>query len=280
MPEKRAAHMRSVSMPGQWKPNDKSNVLSEGSTDFGFGASGQKEETTAKRGSLDDTYTFWQKNQSEQNMDQLLRAAQPTLDKALSSFAGGDKSLNGKAKRLAIDAFRSYDPTKGAKLNTHLMIRLKPLQRAYTNRSSVVSIPERVQIDRFRLEQSERALTDELGREPSDMELADYSGFSPQRIAHVRKFIRKRYAESQMRTPEGAPTQPATEEVSPEDIWFEFVHHDLDSIDKKILEWKTGMFDKKVLSTNEIASRLKISASAVSQRAAKIALKMEEGINV
>jgi DNA-directed RNA polymerase specialized sigma subunit len=277
--EKKADHLRRVPMPGRWKREKQPNVLTPGSTDFGFGADEQRVTQTPKLGSLDDTYDFWQRNQSQANMDQLLRAAQPTINKALSSFAGGDKSLNARAKRLAIDAFRNYDPKKGAKLSTHLYIRLQPLQREYTQRSSILEIPERVQLDRFRLEQAETALADELGREPSDAELAEYIGLSTRRIAHVRKFARKRFSESQIRSPEGEPLQPASEEVSPEDIWFEFVHHDLDPTDKKILEWKTGMYDKKVLSTNEIARRLKITPSAVSQRAAKIALKLEEGIS-
>jgi len=267
-------------MPGRWKSPDQPNVLSQESTDFGFGTDEKREPKAKKATPLEDAYGFWQKNQSPQTMSELLRSAQPTIDKALSSYAGGDKSLTARAKRLAIDAFRNYDPKMGAKLNTHLMIRLRPLQREYTNRSSVVAIPERVQIDRFRLEQAERSLTDELGREPSDAELSDYVGFSPKRIAHVRQFARKRYAESQLTTPEGMPTQAVAEEVSPEDIWFEYVHHDLDPIDKKILEWKTGMYNKQVLSTNEIARRLKITPSAVSQRAAKIALKLEENVDV
>jgi|GEM_PF-1715751 len=275
--EKKADHLRRVPIPGRWKTEKQPKTLSPGSTDFGFGANEKRVTQTPKLGSLDETYDFWKRNQSSSNMDQLLRAAQPTIGKALSSFAGGDKSLNARAKRLAIDAFRSYDPKKGAKLSTHLYIRLQPLQREYTQRSSILGIPERVQLDRFRLEQAETALNDELGREPSDAEIAEYVGFSTRRIAHVRKFARKRFAESQIRSPEGEPLQPVAEEISPEDVWFEFVHYDLDPVDKKILEWKTGMYNKKVLSTNEIARRLKITPSAVSQRAAKIALKLEEG---
>jgi len=276
--EKTADHLRRVPMPGRWKQEQEQpkarNVLSEEATDFGFGKNNHQPESP-KPGTIDDAYEFWQRNQSTANMDRLLQAAKPTIGKALSSFAGGDKSMTARAKRLAIDAFKTFDPKRGAKLNTHLMIRLQPLQREYTSRSSIFKIPERVQLDKFRLEQSELALTDELGREPSDNELAEYTGFSTRRIAHVRKFARRGYAESQIRTPEGEPVQVTSETVDPEDIWFEYVHHDLDPIDKKILEWKTGMYDKKVLSTNEIASRLKITPSAVSQRAAKIALKLE-----
>ena len=272
--DKKADHLRSVPMPGRWKSDEKRNVLSEGSTDFGFGKQ-QEEQKDSKVTSLEGAYEFWQKNQSPSNMSELLRSAQPTLSKAISSYAAGDKSYNARAKRLAIDAFRNYDPKRGTKLTTHLMIRLQPLQREYTQRSSILDVPERVQLDKLRLEQTERALTEELGREPSDAEVSDRTGFSARRLAHIRKFVRRRFAEGQMRTPEGEPVQAVAEEVTPEDVWFEYVHHDLDAVDKKILEWKTGMYDKKVMTTNEIARRLKITPSAVSQRAAKIALKLE-----
>jgi DNA-directed RNA polymerase specialized sigma subunit len=275
---KEADHMRKVRMPGQWK-SPSPNVLSQESTDFGFKKEPTSEITKAKVTPLDDAYQFWTKNQSATNMDQLLRSAGPTIGKALSSFAGGDKSYTGLAKRLAIDAFRTFDVKKGAKLNTHLFIRLQPLQREYTKRSSIVSVPERVQLERFRLEQTEQSMNDELGREPSDDELADRLSMSKKRIAHVRSRSRRQFVEGQMRTPEGEPVLPVADADSSDDVWTEYVHHDLDPIDKKILEWKTGMYGKSMLSTNEIARRLKITASAVSQRASKIAAKLENPVN-
>ena len=134
--EKKADHLRRVPMPGRWK-NERPNVLSSGATDFGFGTDEKRTMQPSKPKSLDETYEFWKKNQSPANMDQLLRVAQPTISKALSAFAGGDKALNARAKRLAIDAFRTFDPRKGAKLSTHLYIRLQPLQREFTQRSSI-----------------------------------------------------------------------------------------------------------------------------------------------
>ena len=274
--EKKAEHLRKVPMPGRWKPPEPKGKA-PGSTDFGFGTAAEKAKPDNKVGSLDHEYEYWKKNQEPANMDRLLRAAKPAISKALTSFAGGYKAMTARAKRLAIEAFKSYNPTRGAKLSTHLYIRLQPLQREYTERSSALAIPERVQLERHRLEQSERALSEELGREVYDSELAEYTGFSPKRMAHIRSFARGRLATSQLKTSEGEPMQLATEEVTPEDIWFEYVHYDLDPVDKKIIEWKTGMFNKRMLSTNEIARRLKITPSAVSQRAAKIALKLEEG---
>jgi len=277
--EKKGAYTQPVKTPGSPAVPVQGKREDVFMTDFGFNKpEHQKGQPDAQpRTGLDHAYEFWHKNQNSANLSQLLATASPVLDKAITSLAGGDRTLRGRAKRLAIDAFRSFDPSKGAKLRTHLMIRLQPLQREYTKRTSSMAIPERVQLDQFRLTRAEQSLADELGRDPSDDELAEFLGLSQKRIAHVRKFTRGLLAEGQMRSDDGEQQMPAATQVTAADIWVEFVHHDLDPLDKKIFEWKTGYNGKNILSNNEIAKRLRITPSAVSQRSAKIAMKLEAG---
>ena len=275
--EKRGAHLRQVKMPGQ--PPKKEEVMPEPSgenfvTDFGFGKQQQQQRKTTD---LDTAYAAWQERQDPTTMRALLKAADPIIGRAITQYAGGDKAMRARAKRLAIQAFRSYDPKRAAQLKTHLMIRLRPLQREYTRRTSPLAVPERVQLDQLRLRNAEQSLTETYGREPSDDELAEYMGLSKRRIAHVRRYAKGVLAEGQMRSREGELQLPGSEHVTASDIWVEYVHHDLDPKDKKIMEWKTGYGGHAVLSTNEIAKRLRISPSAVSQRAAKIAQRLEAG---
>ena len=276
--DKTAAHLRPVKMPGQSQSaadtikaqSAKPDVFG---TDFGFSKVVKKQQEA--RTSLDDAYEFWKKNQAPQNMSRLLASAKPVLNQALTSFARGDKTYMGRARKLAVDAFKTYDSTRGAKLRTHLMIRLQPLQRAYTKRTSVLSVPERVQLDRYRLDQAEQSLKAELGREPADSEIADRTGLAMKRIAHVRGFARGTLTEGQLTTPDSGLRLPSASQVTPDDVWAEFVHHDLNPVDQKIMEWKLGIYGKKRRSTNEIARRLGVTPSAVSQRAARIAAKLE-----
>ena len=278
--EKDSAHTRKVGMPGP-KPDQSAKPQAAGGPfgiDFGFGKqqqpAGQATPQQSKPASLDDAYQFWKKNPDAGNMRRLLDVARPVIDKAITSYAGGDPSFKGHAKKLAIDAFRTFSPTKGAKLRTHLLIRLQPLRRAYTKRLSPLAVPERVQLDKMRIDQTEQAFTQLHGREPSDAELAEETGLSLKRISHVKAFAGGSLSEGRM-VIEGEQMLPGSNVVTPEDIVVEFVHHDLDPVDKKILEWKTGLYGKRRLTTGEIARRLKITPSAVSQRAAKIALKLE-----
>lgn len=243
-------------------------------TDFGFSKDVEKQQ---KQGALDMAYEHWRKKRNPENMRSLLSAAKPVLSKALVSYGGNDKMLMPRAKRLAVNAFKNYDPERGTKLRTYLYIQLQPLQREYMKRVAPVSIPERVQLDQYKLKRAEQEIKDIKGRDPSEEELAEKTGLSPKRIAHIRGFSKGFISEGQVMDPETGGRLPGTETLTADDIWVEYVHHDLDPVDKKILEWKTGLYGKPVLSTNEIARRLKITPGAVSQRASKIAMKIEEG---
>jgi len=245
----------------------------EFSTDFGFGKQVQKQQDTP----LDQAYSQWNKNQTPLRLRELLGAANSVINRAVVSYAGGDRAMTSRAKRLAIAAFKNYDPERGTKLQTHLMIRLQPLQREYMKRVSPVSVPERVQLDKYRLDKAEEEFKALYGREASDDELSATTNMSSKRLARLRMFNRGAVSEGQMMKPETGSTLPGSQELGAEDIWLEYVHHDLDAIDQKIMEWKMGYNGKSMISTNEIARRLGITPGAVSQRASKIAMKIEEG---
>lgn len=230
---------------------------------------------------MEDAYAKWKLQPSPTSMGDLLAASDPVINSALTSYAGGNQGLRAKAKKLAVGAFETYDPKKGTKLRTHLMTQLQPLSRIHREHSQLSRVPERVSMELYRLNQATQQFKDTNSREPSDSELSDELGLSSKRLHHVRKFARPDMAESQHvgRTEDGEEEvfYPGTEGVSPQNIWIEYVHHDLGPVDQKILEWKTGIYGKQILSNNEIARRLRLTPGAVSQRSAKISAKIGEG---
>ena len=229
---------------------------------------------------LSGAYDFWNKNRTPKSMGDLLHAAAPTISKAITSYAGGDKSMRGRARVLATGAFKSYDPNRGTKLESHLLTQLQPLRRTYFDRASPLRIPERVRIDRVTLEGGEQELRDNLGRDPSDDEVADHIGLSRKRISHIRAFGRAAVPTSSFLSgDEDQAELPGVSRVDPVAVWTDYVYHDLDALDKQIFDWRTGAHGKRMLSNNEIARRLKLSAGAVSQRAAKIMAKIQEGVS-
>lgn len=230
---------------------------------------------------MEEHYDIWKKKKSPEAMGRLLEAADPVISSALTSYGGGNQSLRGHARLLASQAFTTYDPAKGTKLRTHLMTQLQPLSRMAKEQSQAVHVPERVQADLYRLNQAHQTFRDQHSREPSDKEMADLTSLAPRRIAHIRKLSRTDMPESGMTriNDEGDEEifYPGTEQADPQRIWVEYVHHDLPPIDQQILEWKTGLYGKPMLSNNDIAKKLGITPGAVSQRSARISNRIAEG---
>jgi RNA polymerase primary sigma factor len=225
---------------------------------------------------MESEYETWKQKPTDINFDVVLDKAEPVINSAIQSYAGGDKTLHTRAQLLAARAIKNFDPKKGAKLRTHLMTQLQPLSRAYRERTQLISVPERVTVDLYKMRQEEQRFKDQFGRSPSDGELTSATGLSRRRLMHVRKFSGRETAESSLVGDEGEILYPGVSSPDPEQILIEYVHHDLDPMDQMILEFRSGLYGKQVLSNNEIAAKLKLSPGAVSQRAAKIAARITE----
>ena len=112
--------------------------------------------------------------------------------------------------------------------------------------------------------------------------LSHMTGLAPRRIAYIRKFPTHAVSESGLLagSRDEDPSLPGVQRVNPEDVWMEYVYHDMDKLNRQILEWRTGLHGREQISNNEIARRLNISPSAVTQRWGRIAQKLDEGAEV
>jgi len=213
---------------------------------------------------MEKAYQEWTKSPTPENMQKLLHSSDSTLNSAITSYGSGNKNLRPSAKMLAMKAFKSYDPNRGTKLRTHLMTQLQPLRRESFKQRSIVRVPERIEADRITLHGASSTFKDAYDRDPSDEELADTTGLSIPRIAQVRGHIRPvsetEYVENY------GPNLPGVQQISPEDVWADYVYFDLSPIDKKIMEWKTGIYKHEMLSNMDIAKKLKMTPGAISQR--------------
>lgn len=218
----------------------------------------------------------WQAKPTPENTSHLLKTINPVLTAAIRAYGiQGSPTLHSRAKIMAIDAMKRYDPTK-AKLRTHLMVQLQGLRRHAAREQQVLSIPEQVALDIGHLRESENFLRDQLGRDPSDTELADHTNLSLKRIGYIRK-ARPSFSEGSFQRPtdEGEDIySPPIQTKNNVAQWHEFVYHDLAPVDQAIMESTIGMHGKPVLSNQELARRLNISPGAVSQRKARIQGKL------
>lgn len=226
---------------------------------------------------FDTVYKQWQQTRTPQTNTALLGTIQPVIDTAVMSYAGQNASptIRSRARLMALKALDTYDPARG-NVRTHLLSQLQSLRRMSAQTQNIISIPEQVGLDYGRLSESEAELYDQLGRDPTDDELADHTGLSRRRIQKIRAFNQP--------VSEGMTTREVTDEESyggdvastipnsnrSADAWFNFVYEDLSPVDKLIADMTLGRNGRRKASTQDIARRLNITPGAVSQRAAKI----------
>jgi len=222
---------------------------------------------------LDGTYKRWKQSNSSEDFKKLLDETKNIQSSALKSYGGlGDPFSEGKARILAAEALRSYDPSKGAAINTHLMSQLRRLHR-YSDRNSLINIPEDVRYGKNRIYEAERELASELDRDPTDSELADRTGFSLRKLRKYKSYATAPKLESSFVDEEGREYMPGVD--AGDDAAIDYVYFDLPATDRKIMEWRTGYNGAKQLSNNEIAKKLRISPGAVSQRMNSIISKWQ-----
>lgn len=222
-----------------------------------------------------ESYIKWKDTGDHQYRDETLRHLYPAIKSSIKSYGGGDSSLVPRAYILASEALDSYDPSKGAKLDTHIHNQLKKLSRARSERIETMHLPENVRYDSSRVYKFIDEFRGMEGREPSVTEIRDATGLSPIRIEKARN-VGKEKTFTQMETEKG--DDPTGIRRTYPDIWKDYVYEDLDPINKKIFEWATGYGGVDVISKKEMAERLGMSSSAVSQRADNIVKQLQKGL--
>jgi RNA polymerase primary sigma factor len=86
-------------------------------------------------------------------------------------------------------AVERFDPKKGAKLSTYAALWIKQsIRRALSNQSKTIRLPVHVVDKVHKLHRASLKLTETLGREPTDAELAERLGISAAKAAQLRTF--------------------------------------------------------------------------------------------
>lgn len=227
-------------------------------------------------------YQAWRTKPSPESSDQLLRSLDPVITSAVKTFGQGASGplIRSRARRIVLDALPGYDSSQG-KLKPYLNSHLQGLRRLAAQQANVVHVPERIMLDRIALHEATGRLTDELGRDPTDIELMDETGLHPKRLSRIRQY-RMPMAEGAMMSPsDGGDPEPFDPEILPSaglsPAVIQFVYQSQGNpVDQLILEHSLGLNGKKKLSGQTLASRLRLTPAAVSLRKAKLQQQFDD----
>ncbi len=196
------------------------------------------------------------KNGDDSAKNALVKSLTPLLSSQVNRFVASGLpkvALDTESKRLAIEAFKTYDPTKSA-LNTHVVNHQKHLQRFVLNYQNVGKIPENRGLSISKFKNIKRNLMEELDREPTAAELATELSWSIREVDRMERELRKDLTMIK-RSEEDFfdDLMYKTDEI--QDIIY-FIYYESDPEEKLILEHSIGMGGKKILDIKEIALRL------------------------
>lgn len=220
-----------------------------------------------------DQYINWVNNPTKENLSILLDALDPAITSEVYRYSGPKNLLRGRARVLAINAIRSYNPASGAKLRSWVVTQLQPLSR-YSKQLVPVYIPEVSMRQASELNATREQLKNEFGRDPTDMELSDETGLSEFKVKKLRSKVNASiYRDATEELVDESSYAPATTSLDSLDLSSNMVYNSLQPDDKKIYELKTGLMAKAV-PNKDIAKRLGVTPAFISQRSKDIANKI------
>ena len=220
--------------------------------------------------SLDTAYNEWRARPTPESLGVVLHEAQPMIDRAVSGFGIRSPAMSSHAKVLLATAMPKFDPQRKVPLRNWMYTQLQPLMRQ-RGQEDPIPIPERVRRELYGFRQAEELLTDDLGRPPTEVELADRLRVPPARVRRIRRYAVQTVPEAAFMGEEGETESPGVAGASTEDVWMAYIYHDLPPTDRYI--WEQVKAGKPKV---QIARELKLSPAAVTQRAARIASRLAE----
>lgn len=131
----------------------------------------------------------YQQTNNKELEDQLLDLHKNYIQANVNKWDGvlPQSVLRAYGKHYAINAFKTFDPSKGAQINTHLYNHISQLSRQVYQNQNSVRIPEHLIQMIGKVNATRDSLTDTLNRDPTIDEIADHLGLPKQHIAKVIK---------------------------------------------------------------------------------------------
>ena len=223
-----------------------------------------------------EAWKAYKANPNPTTRSNLLRRFRGIIYTQVNKWAGPVPAsvLESQAKLLAIKAFDTYDPNKGAALATHVTNSLLPLSRTVYTYQNAARMPEHITMRVNTYNTAVNEFVTLHGREPTTDELHERLGWKPSDITRVRDYNIRDLVESGAEV--GGRFHDAAKFDDDDAMVLEGLYMTLEPTDKRIFEYTTGYNGAPVLDIPEIARRVGLTTPQINYRKMQIRKKINE----
>lgn len=182
--------------------------------------------------------------------------------------------VEAELKELTLKAFDTFNPARGAKLSTHVVNTYKKVSRENISNQHAIRTPENVHFKFRPITEATEYLTSALNRDPTNAEIAEYTGWSLPKVSDAQSRLRRELVESKQ------TFDPGVNELDPTAQAFFYAYNCLDNQGKYILEHSTGYGGKQEMSDTKIRQALKLSPHLYNKKKNEVIDIMRESLNV
>jgi RNA polymerase primary sigma factor len=224
-----------------------------------------------------DLWKTWKKTKNPVHLNALVKSVDPFLQSYVNKFSTSPlprAAMESQARILAIKAIETYNPNRGAALNTHMGHELRHLNRYVLEYQNIGRIPENRGMAISKFKNIRAHLIDELGREPTVLELADRLQWSVSEVERMQQELRQDLTVAQGKEEAFFDTNFNETDVT-QDI-VQFVYYQSSPIEQKILEYWFGLGGVPRISLEEMPMKLGMSIDDVRRISKDLAKKVAE----
>jgi DNA-directed RNA polymerase specialized sigma subunit len=120
----------------------------------------------------------WRQTGKPEHLEPLLQAYEPLLSQKMRAwrapFSAPESAFRGEIQKHLINAFETYDPKKGAALNTHVHYRIQKAMRYNAKHQNLAYIPAGQTKLITPIKRAIEELREEYGRDPTHSEIATH----------------------------------------------------------------------------------------------------------
>jgi RNA polymerase primary sigma factor len=226
-----------------------------------------------------DLWKDWRKTGNSESMDSLMKSMDPFLQSYVNRFSTSPlprPALESQARILAVKALGTYNPKFGTQLNTHIGNELKHLHRYVLEYQNVGKIPENRGMAISKFKNIKTNLEEDLGREPTTIELADELGWTPTEVERMHNELRQDLNVTQGKDESFFDANFNTTDTAKDMV--DYVYWSSPPLEQKIMEYWFGIGGNPRLSVAQIAKKLHKSENEIRKLSKEIAAKINQNL--